>query len=659
MMAARVAPHVDRELLLDTMLLIRRFEERVLALFAEGRLSGTTHPSIGQEANAVAVLAAAEPTDIVVSNHRGHAHFIAHTDDVEGLAAELLGRSTGVSGGIGGSQHLHRRDGFFSNGVQGGVVPFAVGLAEAERRLERGTVVICYIGDGTMGAGVVYEAFNFATLWRAPILFVLEHNGIAQTTPTELVQVGDFCERARGFGLHTSEVAYPAVEELYEHAQIAIRRCRAGQPGLLLVRSVRLAAHSKGDETRSPEIMEGERARDPLARLVTEFSAARVAMGRRNADLRVEAAFSGAASAAPPEAPSTRAEAVDAGTRFRCADLELSRISGRSVAEQLNLALHRLFETRPSVVLLGQDVLDPYGGAFKITRGLSERHPGRVLATPISESGTIGVAGGMAVRGLRPIVEVMFGDFLALCADQIINHVTKWPLMFEGVKCPVVIRSPMGGRRGYGPTHSQTLERLFLGTPGLKVVAPSHVHDSGACLDAAVEDGGPVLFIENKDLYGRRIVFESGRVDDFEVRYLGEGAPLACLSLTGFEDEDVTLYAYGGMAPHAMQAARRLLVEYEVSVRLVLPAQLFPMPRALLAAAWVEDSAVLTVDESTADFGFGAEVLASLVERGCRPRKSARVGARGAVIAASRSTENETLPQASDIVENSLALVRS
>src|SRR5574341_2501677 len=130
-----------------------------------------------------------------------------------------------------------------------------------------------------------------------------------------------------------------------------------------------------------------------------------------------------------------------------------------TVLESLNAALHRLFAEDERVVLIGEDVLDPYGGAFKVTRCLSTAYPERVLTAPVSEAAIVGVASGMALRGLRPVVEIMFGDFLTLAMDQIVNHISKWQYMFnDQVRVPLVIRTPMGGRRGYGPTHSQCIE---------------------------------------------------------------------------------------------------------------------------------------------------------------------------------------------------------
>ena len=149
----------------------------------------------------------------------------------------------------------------------------------------------------------------------------------------------------------------------------------------------------------------------------------------------------------------------------------------------LNQALRELLKENKGVYIIGEDIRDPYGGAFKVTKGLSLDFPDRVLNTPISEAAIVGIATGMAMRGLKPIVEIMFGDFITLAADQIVNHATKFNMMYANkVNVPLVIRTPMGGGRGYGPTHSQSLEKYFLGVPGLSVIAPSHFHNPGELL---------------------------------------------------------------------------------------------------------------------------------------------------------------------------------
>ncbi|HZK81610.1 MAG TPA: thiamine pyrophosphate-dependent dehydrogenase E1 component subunit alpha, partial [Humisphaera sp.] len=168
--------------LYERMALVRAFEERVLALFAQGELTGTTHTSLGQEAVAVGVLSQITREDIVFSSHRCHGHYLAFFDEPDGLMAELMGRATGLCGGIGGSQHLQRGN-FYTNGVQGGIVPCAAGMALAEKLKKSGKIAVVFLGDGTLGEGVVYETLNLASLWGLPLLFIVEANGFAQSTP--------------------------------------------------------------------------------------------------------------------------------------------------------------------------------------------------------------------------------------------------------------------------------------------------------------------------------------------------------------------------------------------------------------------------------------------------------------------------------------------
>ena len=177
----------------------------------------------------------------------------------------------------------------------------------------------------------------------------------------------------------------------------------------------------------------------------------------------------------------------------------------RRCVQVLNEALHEVFASRDDVHLLGEDVLDPYGGAFKVTQGLSDAYPDRVLTTPISEASLFGVAAGMALRGRRPILEIMFGDFIALGFDQVVNGIAKFREMYDDqVTVPLVVRTPMGGRRGYGPTHSQSLEKLLLGVPNIVVVAMSECHDLGGLLVSAVEDDRPSFSSRTSSCTGGR-----------------------------------------------------------------------------------------------------------------------------------------------------------
>jgi TPP-dependent pyruvate/acetoin dehydrogenase alpha subunit len=260
---------------------IRAFEGMLLDQFALGRIGGTTHTCIGQEITAVAVTAALDrERDCVFSNHRGHGHFLAYCGEVFPLLAEIFGRPDGVCGGRGGSQHLHWRN-FYSNGVQGGSVGNAVGVALAEKTKCSGAVTCAWLGDGTFGEGLVYEAMNIASLWRLPIAFAIEANGIAQTTPTESQLAGSLAARCRAFDIPVEEVSGTDLAQTLAAATRAVDAARAEQrPRALISHAIRLGPHSKGDDTRDPAILQAAWSHDPLAALRREVGAAADAIDR-------------------------------------------------------------------------------------------------------------------------------------------------------------------------------------------------------------------------------------------------------------------------------------------------------------------------------------------------------------------------------------------
>ena len=333
----------------------------------------------------------------------------------------------------------------------------------------------------------------------------------------------------------------------------------------------------------------------------------------------------------------------------------LKSIKGKNFLQNINSALHNLIRKYPDMIVMGQDIIDPYGGAFKVTQGLSEIASAQVIPTPISEASTVGVAGGMAIMGMKPVVEVMFGDFLTLTMDQVLNHLAQYRFMYnEQVSVPVVIRAPMGGRRGYGPSHSQTIEKHFFGIPGLQVVAPSPLHPIEPIIDGCMQNTHPTLLIENKIAYNQRMESEQpGMVKDFFIYYGGVSPNwTVSLSLTEFEEENACIICYGGMLSFAMSAARHLLVEDEISVRIVVPSQISPLPEADLLAAIKKDVPLLAVEESNTRSGFGSEVLAFLAEHG-RVSNSAvkRLGAAETAIASSKMLEDKLLPGSNDIIK--------
>ena len=636
-------------------ILIRHFEEKLLTLFSEGRLHGTVHTCIGQELSALAVAEHLEDGDWVFSNHRCHGHYLAWNGDVKGLLAEIMGKPSGICAGRGGSQHIYR-DQFLSNGVQGGGVPIAAGCALALTQGKDGrSLAVAFIGDGTLGQGIVYETMNLARLWDIPLLIVLEHNGYAQSTNTTNTIAGGIRQRFEAFGVKFWEGTIWRQEELFANARAAteyVRNERA--PAALCIQSYRLKAHSKGDDNRARAEVDAYLDRDPLEVFEKKFpDISRKIREECESNIQeILASFEAQAAAEPVAAACVLSPTSAGASTWRPGSLaaRLGEIASvPRVQERLRIGLRTLMARDERVRLIGEDIEDPYGGAFKISKGLSTEFPGRVRNTPISEAAIAGFGNGLALAGLRPIVEIMFGDFITLAADQLINQASKFAYMYAGqVSVPVIIRTPMGGKRGYGATHSQSLEKHFFGTPGLHIAAVNAVSDPALLLERIHEHlNEPCLLIENKLLYGVpvRTTASDGRL------WLENDAPFPTLKLDADGKGDVTVVTYGGMVEEVEEAVRRAFVENEIVSEVLVPTMIFPLDLAPILESVARTGRLVVVEEGQGFAGFGAEVIASCAERlpGTALR-SARVHAEPHPIPCSRDLEKDALPAAAQVL---------
>ncbi len=324
-----------------------------------------------------------------------------------------------------------------------------------------------------------------------------------------------------------------------------------------------------------------------------------------------------------------------------------------TVVYSLNQALRRLLATNPDVLIMGQDIVGAYGGAFKVTKDLSKDYPDRVLSTPISEAAMTGMAAGMAMRGLRPIVEIMFGDFIVLCADQMINHIAKFRWVYnEKVQLPLVLRTPMGGRLGYGATHSQSLEKIFMGIPGWRIVAINLLTDPGKLLEKAVEVLEPVLFVENKWLYPKQpYPIQNGSIEGFPVRFEGQNFPTCLLSTGDFEDADITIVTYGGMAGVVLEAMKELLLEEEILCEMVVPTHIKPFNINPILDSLARTRNLLVFEEGTENFGWGREVIYQTSQKFSDFKITPRaIGTRNFPIPSVKKLEMEVLPQTEDVI---------
>jgi pyruvate dehydrogenase E1 component beta subunit len=317
------------------------------------------------------------------------------------------------------------------------------------------------------------------------------------------------------------------------------------------------------------------------------------------------------------------------------------------IVENLNRALGDLLADRPELMLLGEDIADPYGGAFKVTRGLSTRFPDRVITTPLSEGGIVGVGAGLALAGDGAIVELMFGDFAALAFDQIVNFASKSVSMYgRRIPVPLLIRCPTGGGRGYGPTHSQCPQKHFIGVPGLSLYEMTPVHDNGPLLSAILDRAEPAMFFEDKLLYSRQLC-TGGVVDDlFSYDFVGPD-DVARIFVEDPDSYDCVIILPGGQVPCGLRAARTLLVEDEISCLLVVPPRLYPFDPGPLLPILRQAAVVCVAEESTAGGTWGSEVAQRIHERGWRHlrRPVTVVSSADSVIPASVHLEKEVLLQ--------------
>jgi 2-oxoisovalerate dehydrogenase E1 component len=629
--------------------LLRSVEEALLRLFAEGRVAGTTHTCIGQEMSALALANSLDrQRDIIFSNHRCHGHYLAWTDDVEGLIAEVMGKRTGVCGGLGGSQHLCA-PGFFSNGVQGGIVPVAAGLALGKKLAQQGGLVAVCIGDGTLGEGVIYETFNIAAKWQLPLLIVLENNRYAQSTAQEETLAGDIDARASAFGVPVFSGDTWNHEQLNHDMKRAADWVRAEcRPAFIRVDTYRLAAHSKSDDDRDPKVIASYAGRDPVNLFVSGLDSAAdgdLATIRERIRHAIERADAEPALTLP----------ADAESRSESPDTRTVTLEPGSQLDAINRALAEWMAADPRVVLIGEDIRSPYGGAFKVTRGLSDAFPERVFNTPISEAAICGVGNGLALQGRRPVVEIMFGDFLGLCFDQILNHAAKFHVMYnQQVTTPLVIRTPMGGGRGYGPTHSQNIEKHFVGIPGLRVLILHCRTRIDAMYRTLRDSSAPVLIIENKLLYRER--GDAPLPGDHEILEIGDEFPATVLRPAG--DPDITLVAFGRMSILAERAAARLRQEEELEVELIFPLEVSPLRLHAVLGSVARTGRLLVVEEGATGFDLGAEVIASasIAHRGKAPLRCRRLAARPVPIPSSTVLEQQVLPSIEGIMSACLEL---
>lgn len=596
---------------IEKAILIRQSEERLLELFSEGKLNGTVHTCIGEEFSAVAVMNYLHKEDFVVSNHRGHGHYIARTSDLYGLFSELMGKQDGCSGGMGGSQHFYSHN-YLSNGIQGGMLPIAAGFVYGKKlKGVKDMVSVAFIGDGTLGQGIVYETWNISSKWDIPLITIIENNGIAQSTDINQHFAGSIERRVRSFDVEYFSTSTNNVEILLEDVKNAVNYTRDNQrPCVIEIKTQRLKSHSKSDDNRDPEIVEKLWSKDPIIRFKNDHPDIYAEIISKNKRL-IETALSRAELSPILNSPViSQSKIIRDVINWSEVDLSVNEKRGN----ELIYKSLKTFLENGNAFILGEDIetsneFNPgeYGGAFKVTRDLSLLFHEFVRNTPISEQAITGVATGIAISGVRTFLEIMFGDFMTLTLDQVLQHASKFHRMYNNkVRVPLVIRTPMGGYRGYGPTHSQSLERFFLGIPDLTVVSINHrVSPQIIYENISTINDTPVIIMENKVAYTTKI---NQDLNESWVYTLSD-QKFPTLKIEVQKDEyDYVILCYGGILKIAEEAMLSLFYNEELVGKTLCFSELSSINVELLRDELDENSKVLVIDEGSAYSSWSSEI---------------------------------------------------
>jgi len=620
-------------------ILIRKIEEKLLDLYSQGKLFGTIHTCIGQEFVGVSVGKNIKSKDNIVSNHRCHGHFLSYKQNTRGLIGEIMGKSIGVCGGRGGSQHLHQ-DNFYSNGIQGGIVPVAAGLAYAQKLEKSGGLTVVFIGDGTLGEGLVYETMNIASKWKLPLLIVCENNLYAQSTSIKETLAGDIVDRARAFGINTAHSNTCDWINLVESMTNSFNEVRKTcKPFFHLVDTYRLMGHSKGDDIRSLDEIKEYKLNDPLNSIfsnkenIEEFQQIVHKIANEIDEAVIDA----------EKAPYSIIEVNDRSDKKLETIWKEFKFEDKRVVNSIRETFDEYLEKNHKLILIGEDIESPYGGAFKCTLGLSEKFQKRVKNTPISEAAILGIGNGLAIAGYNPVVEIMFGDFLTLAADQWINHSAKFKWMYNDlVNVPLIVRTPMGGNRGYGPTHSQSLEKHFVGLPGTRVLCLNHRILPVQIYSALFESNDiPTLVIENKILYGQYI--SSDPLPGYDLLYSDNLFPT--VNLKPKSKADITVVALGGISMYAEDAVKELFDVDEIIVDLFMPTQLYPFYVQVFENSLSETRKLVVIEEGQGFASISSEIITRVVEKYSNFNiRCNRIYASETPIPVSRPLEDQCLP---------------
>jgi len=583
--------------------LIREVENTLLMLADAGCVHGPVHTSIGEEACAAGAMTVLAPSDKIASTHRAHHHYLAKAitffsaegfdvttqevppsiaEQVTILMGEVMGLTMGCCGGRGGSMHLcNPQIGVIgTNAIVAGGIPSATGAAFASKYNRNGDTILCFLGDGAVNQGSFHEALNLAGLWKLPIIYFIENNHYAVATPIRVATaLDDLAVKGAAYGVAGRIVDGMDPVAVGTATKEALAHVREGKGAVVIEAKCYRFHHHAGPNTgssygyRAKEEEKQWRTRDPHATFPQELisrgilSEDCVTNIQRKAADTVKSAMERCVSCHDetyavkdelfpnPQTVLTglRSDGSEFDNLTFCEKEDFTKVESLTYVQAIAAVTGRHLEKDPKVFVLGEEVASFGGGPYGATTGLPAIYPDRVLNTPISECGFTGLAGGAAMSGLKPIVEIMFPDFALVAADQLFNQIGKLRHIYgNAVDMPLVVRTRIAVGCGYGGQHSMDPTGLFSLFSGWTILAPSNGFDYIGLFNSAMQSKNPVLIIEHHALYQEEFEVPRGNLDYFE--QIGKARIVR-------PGKDATVLCYSSMVSLCMRAAEELAAE--------------------------------------------------------------------------------------------------
>lgn len=633
-------------------------EERMKAFARQGKCSFVAS-SRGHELTQVSMSSLLKPGhDWFFTYYRSKATAIGLSLPLRDVFLGMLGRAGDPnSGGRNMPEHFSSRalNLVSQTACTGSQYLPAVGAAKALKKEGSDALVYVESGEGATSEGEFFESLNWAARESLPILYVIQNNGYAISVPQSTQTVSSVSKIAEGFGVRAIEIDGTSFEELYAKVPALIGAVRAGKgPVLIEAKVARLDPHSSSDDHRKYR-SESDLRRlaefDPVLKLESRLletgalSRSEVEKIRQEVKTEVDAAADWADAQREPDGRDLLAHIYAETATETVRRPQYISQEPVTLIDAINHGLREELARNPRIVMWGEDIADPKGGVFGVTRGLMGAFGDRVTNSPLAEASIAGVAGGMAIAGYKPIVEIQFADYLWPAALQLRDEIPTVRWRSGGVwTCPVVVRIAVGGYIKGGPWHSTCVESFFSHIPGWRVAFPSCAEDAKGLIKAAARSEDPVVFLEHKGLY-RKVQAKTLEPDPDYVLPFGR-------SRVWREGTDLTVITWGSTVYLALEAARQLETQGR-SVEVIDLRSIVPLDEESIYRSVRKTNRVVIAHEDSLLMGFGAEISARIATNclDALDAPIARVAAKDSFVPSATNLELAVLPSVNDVRE--------